>query len=728
MPSASRDSENASDVVPLDWSWAVDDEGNIQLCFHHSPRKRLVPGTYRSSYRPSPRKRQTDIPPPVFRYSALQPTNNAYPPSPPKTPEQGHHVYPLPRRFTAPAQKSKIAYEFDHTTKCKSIDFKGPGTAFSDLDIIKSWLRECNLNHDCSSQGLKTISDYWPMWLIDVEDDCIVQASKSERYVTLSYVCGQVRSLQLMKDNLRLLQRPGVLREQNCVFVIPRTIRQAMNFARLIGERYLWVDQLCMVQDNDATKHPQINNIASIFANSIVTFAAAGGNSADWGLHESGNITLKSNRKPRVPRHDTDHRVQDIHHDLLERSEWNKRGWTLQELVFSKRVIFFFNGRITWQCHSTIWEDSYPVQTTSAQPNQEIFFPQTQKFRYCSLPDLGEYHQLVKEYNKRNLTSTSDTVPAFAGITSALSTTFQGGFLYGLPAQFFDLTLLWQPLCLLKRRKVDLDSGNGDVLPSWSWMGWKGHLDLNFWAGLYDYVREKEGSGRGVWRWPKTSLKIRPIVRWHFVDDKNTKVPISSTAYKFRSLINDRYSELPDGWHRQERSSSGEKYECHYYHSSDPDTTFNYPVPMADTPINASPTLQPRYIACETYRAFFKMGERCWAPHKCLSIEILDQKGAWAGALRLNHRRRDIVPELKSNTRWELIAISKGVAENSRSEAAVLEEWNHPNRPRNGRLYKFYSVMWIEWKGKVAYRKAVGRVLKSAWDAAEKELIEVVLG
>jgi len=40
----------------------------------------------------------------------------------------------------------------------------------------------------------------------------------------------------------------------------------------------------------------------------------------------------------------------------------------------------------------------------------------------------------------------------------------------------------------------------------------------------------------------------------------------------------------------------------------------------------------------------------------------------------------------------------------------------------------FYNVLWIEWTDGVAYRKGVGFVTKEAWEAADRELIDVVLG
>jgi len=41
---------------------------------------------------------------------------------------------------------------------------------------------------------------------------------------------------------------------------------------------------------------------------------------------------------------------------------------------------------------------------------------------------------------------------------------------------------------------------------------------------------------------------------------------------------------------------------------------------------------------------------------------------------------------------------------------------------------EFYYVLWIGWEDCVAYRKGLGRILKSAWDSENTDEIELVLG
>lgn len=67
-------------------------------------------------------------------------------------------------------------------------------------------------------------------------------------------------------------------------FSLPATIRHAISFTREIGIRYLWVDSLCIVQDDNEHKGKQIKHMHQVFGGALVTIVAASGDDADAGL------------------------------------------------------------------------------------------------------------------------------------------------------------------------------------------------------------------------------------------------------------------------------------------------------------------------------------------------------------------------------------------------------------------------------------------------------------
>lgn len=76
---------------------------------------------------------------------------------------------------------------------------------------------------------------------------------------------------------------PRELRRLASLNVIPRTILHAIQLTELLGERYLWCDALCVLQD-DENKHIELANMASIYVNASLTIIAANSDNANHGL------------------------------------------------------------------------------------------------------------------------------------------------------------------------------------------------------------------------------------------------------------------------------------------------------------------------------------------------------------------------------------------------------------------------------------------------------------
>ena len=57
-----------------------------------------------------------------------------------------------------------------------------------------------------------------------------------------------------------------------------------MDFVNIIGENYLWVNSLCIVQDDYAEKGTEIKNMAGIYSNASLAIIAADAPDAYNGL------------------------------------------------------------------------------------------------------------------------------------------------------------------------------------------------------------------------------------------------------------------------------------------------------------------------------------------------------------------------------------------------------------------------------------------------------------
>ncbi|KAM0800346.1 heterokaryon incompatibility protein-domain-containing protein, partial [Usnea florida] len=149
------------------------------------------------------------------------------------------------------------------------------------------WLHECESRHgpECNQHGW-AIAMEKPKFLrvIDVQDYCIksVTASTNCRYIALSYVWGRAKMVKLLYSNMESLTRKDGLLE--VMDNLPQTITDAIEVVKAMGERYLWTDALCILQENTEESLEQISYMDRVFSGAICTIVAAQGATANSGI------------------------------------------------------------------------------------------------------------------------------------------------------------------------------------------------------------------------------------------------------------------------------------------------------------------------------------------------------------------------------------------------------------------------------------------------------------
>ena len=157
------------------------------------------------------------------------------------------------------------------------------------INLLRQWISCCYISHGEHCHDIELPTPLHQIYLIDVEEGCLVSADIETRYVALSYVWGDFESVQTVKSNLMHLRKPGSIDINVSGLKIANTIKDAMRLVSLLGERYLWVDRLCIVQDDLYTKQAYLNSMGSIYSNVYFTIVAADGQNADHGLRGLGH-------------------------------------------------------------------------------------------------------------------------------------------------------------------------------------------------------------------------------------------------------------------------------------------------------------------------------------------------------------------------------------------------------------------------------------------------------
>jgi hypothetical protein len=287
------------------------------------------------------------------------------------------------------------------------------------------------------------------------------QGSQADLNVGQSAVPASGRIL-LTKSNLLDFQEPDYLQE-HVIVQLPGAVRDAMVLVQRVGERYLWVDCLCIVQDVEKTRE-EVESMGNVYSGVYFTIIAA---------TSSGKLNYRAPHvKWEIPQ------AEGLYADLYK-SKWATRGWTFQEQMLSKRSINFTENYVFWECQECVWSmDGEKPEITTKTLFERPYYERARRISTADVP-FSMYIEMISLYNDRNLTYPQDILEAFSGVLKSLSGSFLSGFLCGLPQMYLDISLLWQPF-RKARRRVTRDAGSTAAsknLPSWSWCGWECPVD-----------------------------------------------------------------------------------------------------------------------------------------------------------------------------------------------------------------------------------------------------------
>lgn len=182
---------------------------------------------------------------------------------------------------------------------------------------------------------------------------------KMGKYAALSHSWGDAQVLITTNDSLskRLDQIP--------VTIMARTFRDAVRVVRTLGFRYLWIDSLCIIQDNKEDWAAEADRMGMVYQNATLTIAAVRATSASSGCFtdfdglwnrpcrvfsvspEEGSCSGRPQPVYAIP-----HRRQETGYEdtFRHRGPLDTRGWVLQEEVLSRRILAFGISGFTWEC------------------------------------------------------------------------------------------------------------------------------------------------------------------------------------------------------------------------------------------------------------------------------------------------------------------------------------------------------------------------------------------
>ncbi|MCJ1248404.1 hypothetical protein MMC30_005621 [Trapelia coarctata] len=603
-----------------------------------------------------------------------------------------------------------------------------------DVSRARRWLDTCERRHPYTAAGTHLYPEFR---VIDLDRGCIIHATRPCRYVTLSYLWGTKQTLTLRRDTFDILHKEGNLTPYT--EGLAKTIQDTMLLTKAIGERFLWVDALCIVQDDNSDKGIQINAMDRVYERSVLTIVACHGTDANAGLPgmRKGSrspeqltcmlegLTLKSCMPP-----------LEI---LNARTKWNTRGWTYQEAVIANRLLYVTTNQIYYECKKgcKVHEEAMEEEVPPGTPGSKDIFP----YRIDAIQaggDFATFEHILTEFTKRTLTDSYDVLNALTGIFNRLQAIYGDyPYAYGLPTSAFDAALLWKPKYSCHRRT---DAQGKTVFPSWTWAGWEGEIEY---GNIYSYGETLQS--RLIWD------RNEPVYAAQDIERNRSDTLHTSSGQRL--------------WERN--STPAFEAEMVYYlecGSINRDVRFSRPVADADvSAIRSALDPETGHLRFHAETAFFTLtGEFTKAVHEELlrernnelsALSILDANGNLAGTVLVD----DWIARTLPPGQHEFLTLSRTTLSHSQKDPswdASTKTFPYPSQEGTQpvpvetepnywlqksmryfdhsvfdayKVWPLYNVLLVERRDGIVYRLGLGKIHIDAFDpVAERK--DIVLG
>lgn len=391
------------------------------------------------------------------------------------------------------------------------------------LELARRWMKTCDEEHEfCENSNEMRL----PTRVVDVgvDQDCDIvhlrETVDTDRapYMSLSH-CWGLEQIITTTANTVQERKAGIKLSE-----LSRTFRHAVQITRGLGIRYLWIDSLCIIQDDMKDWEIESAKMADVYMNSQLNIAAThsssgkGGCFAErWSLDSLNQVELNVGvdvliepdedeeveykiyvRNALHVAHDHSTRSMDYTNTIELASPLLSRAWVFQERLLSVRTLHFHAEELIWECGSGIsCECSRLEDFQGGDPDGLLQHNESEQLKmiYTSISSststesqiLDIWLELVREYCSLKLTKQIDRLTALSGLASRVAIRLSGDYLAGIWFQDLPRALCWARASDYRNKHPTFRDPDA-YAPSWSWASiWNDRNDLPF--VNYDLVK-----------------------------------------------------------------------------------------------------------------------------------------------------------------------------------------------------------------------------------------------
>ncbi|KAI0600049.1 heterokaryon incompatibility protein-domain-containing protein [Biscogniauxia sp. FL1348] len=329
------------------------------------------------------------------------------------------------------------------------------------VDGVLSMIDNCGRQHaQCLTKDTPPLPTIIvDLSMVDLQEKIFLHVADHNQcgnYVALSYCWGGPQKLVTTAANLESHIQEGIQLD-----LLPMTILEAVRVTASLGIRYLWIDALCIVQDDDTAKAIEIERMGDIYTNATMVLLASGTSRAveDGFLDPFNDIAIvpflvqgRLGEETIVP--------VCLAPEAQESPHLDTRVWTFQERQLARRILEFGGATgVSLSCDEAFlsflpdhrWVENTTALAEKNKDKQSL---------------VSTWHGVMEEYSLRQLTFASDRLPALAGYASKHNKDASCYFAGLWSSQIID-DLMWKASPASPRVKIDLEQYRS---PGWSWI------------------------------------------------------------------------------------------------------------------------------------------------------------------------------------------------------------------------------------------------------------------
>ncbi|KAF2647556.1 HET-domain-containing protein, partial [Lophiostoma macrostomum CBS 122681] len=342
---------------------------------------------------------------------------------------------------------------------------------------LRGWMEHCVRQHPCMQteppmlpKRVLHVGSPLYGWKIKLQ---ISSCNARGQYAALSHCWGRK---QIIKTTRRTLadRMSGIPWDS-----LPKTFQDAITMARGLGLEYLWIDSLCILQDDVNDWDIQFSLMASIYREATLLIAATASEDGDGGCFPpcAGKIEFLGRDAGQTPfsvfaRRTTGHQGFHYHNhsrgykpttdNKINQFPLLSRAWAFQEHILARTIVHCLDEELVWECLNC----SQCECGMLTPPNH------LQDRRRLALRDLSQggflgdtWDWIVRDYSRKEMTFAKDKLPALSAFAKRVGDSSKDTYLAGLWRSDLLRTLTWA----CDGTKTSSSSEPDKSAPFWSW-------------------------------------------------------------------------------------------------------------------------------------------------------------------------------------------------------------------------------------------------------------------